>query len=124
MTTRKSILVGTAVVPAAGLGYLFRPDALVISKPVNEPLPAAEHSMSARPESPGMTKSESAMAEAPAMAPSAMAAEEPVKLAGGRFHTNAHETHGLAQLYRLPTGRLCRRLPKFAPHTAPPRPVS
>ena len=32
MTTRKSILVGTAVVAAAALWYLFRPDALVISK--------------------------------------------------------------------------------------------
>ncbi len=69
MTTRKSLLVATAAVTAAALWYLFRPDALVISKTVNEPLPAAEHSMSA-------------------MAPSAMAAEEPVKLAGGRFHTN------------------------------------
>src|SRR5438445_603616 len=59
MTTRKSILVGTAVVAAAALWYLFRPDALVISKTVNQPLPAAEHSMS-----------------------SAMAAEQPRKLAG------------------------------------------
>ena len=119
MTTRKSILVGTVVVAAAALWYLFRPDALVISKTVNEPLPAAEHSMSARPESPGMTKSESAMAEAPAMAPSAMAAEEPVKLAGGRFHTNAHKTHGLATIYRLPDGRRVLRLTEFATSNGP-----
>ena len=119
MTTRKSILVGTAVVAAAALWYLFRPDALVISKTVNEPLPAAEHSMSARPESPGMTKSASAMAEAPAMAPSAMAAEEPVKLAGGRFHTNAHKTHGLATIYRLPDGRRVLRLTEFATSNGP-----
>src|SRR2546422_4021956 len=119
MTTHKSILVGTAVVAAAALWYLFRPDALVISKTVNEPLPAAEHSMSARPESPGMVKSGSAMAEAPAMAPSAMAAEEPVKLAGGRFHTNAHETHGLATIYRLPDGRRVLRLTEFATSNGP-----
>jgi len=119
MTTRKSILVGTAVVAAAALWYLFRPDALVISRTVNEPLPAAEHSMSARPESPGMVKSGSAMAEAPAMAPSAMAAEEPVKLAGGRFHTNAHETHGLATIYRLPDGRRVLRLTEFATSNGP-----
>src|SRR3989442_5729016 len=119
MTTRTSILVGTAVVAAAALWYLFRPDALVISKTVNEPLPAAEHSMSARPESPGMVKSGSAMTEAPAMAPSAMAAEEPVKLAGGRFHTNAHKTHGLATIYRLPDGRRVVRLTEFATSNTP-----
>src|SRR2546425_8886922 len=88
MTTRKSLLVATAAVAATALWYLFRPDALVISKTVNEPLPAAEHSMSA-------------MAEPSAMAPSAMAADEPVKLAGGRFHTNAHKTNGVATIYRL-----------------------
>ena len=96
MTTRKSILVGTAVVAAAALWYLFRPDALVISKTVNEPLPAAEHAMS-----------------------SAMAAEKPVKLAGGRFHTNAHETHGLATIYRLPDGRRVLRLTEFATSNGP-----
>lgn len=119
MTTRKSILVGTAVVAAAALWYLFRPDALVVSKTVNEPLSAAEHSMSAMAGSPGMTKSESAMAEAPAMAPSAMAAEEPVKLAVGRFHTNAHKTHGLATIYRLPDGRRVLRLSEFATSNGP-----
>jgi len=119
MTTRKSILVGMAVVAAAALWYLFRPDALVISKTVNEPLPAAEHSMSAMAGSPGMTKSASAMAEAPAMAPSAIAAEEPVKLGGGRFHTNAHKTHGLATIYRLPDGRRVLRLTEFATSHGP-----
>src|SRR3989475_7478080 len=101
MTTRKSILVGTVVVAAAALWYLFRPDALVISKTVNERLPAAEHSMSARPESPGMI------------------AEEPVKLAGGRFHTNAHETHGVATIYRLSDGHRVLRLTQFATSNGP-----
>ncbi len=106
MTTRKSILVGTAVVAAAALWYLFRPDALVISKTVNEPLPAAKHSMSA-------------MGENPAMAPAAMAADEPAKLASGRFHTNAHETRGLATIYRLPDGRRVLRLTEFATSNGP-----
>jgi len=119
MTARKSLLVGTAVVAAAALWYLFRPDALVISKTVNEPLPAAQHSMSARPESPGMTESEPAMAKAPAMAPSAMTAEAPVKLAGGQFHTNAHETHGLATIYRLSDGHRVLRLTQFATSNGP-----
>src|SRR5437879_12248368 len=96
MTTRKSILVGTACVAAAALWYLCRPDALVISKTGNQPLPAAEHSMS-----------------------SAMAAEKPVKLAGGRFHTNAHKTHGLATIYRLPDGRRVLRLTEFATSNGP-----
>jgi len=119
MTTRKSILVCTAVVAAAALWYLFRPDALVISKTVNEPLPAAEHSMSAGPESPSMTKSESAMDKGPAMARSAMTAEAPVKLAGGRFHTNAHETHGVATIYRLSDGHRVLRLTQFATSNGP-----
>ncbi len=106
MTTRKSLLVGTAAVAAAAMWYLFRPDALVISKTVNEPLPAAEHSMSA-------------MADAPAMAPSAMAADEPAKLASGRFHTNAHKTDGVATIYRLPDGRRVLRLTQFATSNGP-----
>ena len=89
MTTRKSLLVGTAVVAAAALWYLFRPDALVISKTVNEPLPAA------------------------------MAADEPVKLAGGRFHSNAHETNGLVTIFRLPDGRRVLRLTQFATSNGP-----
>src|SRR6267154_1296197 len=100
MTTRKSLLVATAAVAAAALWYLFRPDALVISKTVNEPLPAAEHSMSAMP-------------------PSAMPADAPVKLAGGRFHTNAHKTNGVATIYRLLDGRRVLRLTQFATSNGP-----
>src|SRR5689334_442607 len=105
MTTRKSLLVGTAVVAAAALWYLFRPDALVISKTVNEPLPVAEHAMAPMAESPGLATSGSAMAEPAAMAPSAIAADEAVKLSGGRFHSNAHATNGLVTIYRLADGR-------------------
>ena len=119
MTTRTSIIGGTAVVAVAALWYLFRPDALVISKTVNEPFPAAQHAMPAMAESPGMAKSGSAMAETPATAPSAMAADEPVKLAGGRFHTNAHKTDGLATIYRLPDGRRVLRLTEFATSNGP-----
>jgi len=119
MTTRKSLLVGTAVVAAAALWYLFRPDALVISKTVNEPLPAAEHAMSPMAESTGMAKSGSGIAEPPAMAPSAMAANEPAKLAAGRFHSNAHETNGVATIYRLPDGRRVLRLTQFATSNGP-----
>src|SRR6059036_1467994 len=106
MTTRRSILIGTAVVAGAALWYLFRPDALVISKTVNEPFPAAEHAMSP-------------MAESPGMAQSPMAADEPAKVASGRFHTNAHETKGVATIYRLPDGRRVLRLTEFATSNGP-----
>ena len=95
MTTRKSVLVATAAVAAAALWYLFRPDALVISKTVNEPLPAAEHSMSA------------------------MAADAPVTLARGQFHSNAHETKGRATIYRLENGRRVLRLTEFVTSNGP-----
>src|SRR5881409_3973287 len=98
MTTRTSIIGGTAVVAVAALWYLFRPDALVISKTVNEPFPAAEESGS-------MMHGSSKMKQSPQMAHAAMDssamgamdhgqmadAKEPVKLVSGRFHTNAHE---------------------------------
>lgn len=108
MTTRRSILIGTAAVAGAALWYLFRPDALVISKTVTEPLPAAEHAMSSMPESPSMAQSGSAMA-----------ANEPAKVSSGRFHTNAHKTQGLATIYRLEDGRRILRLTEFATSNGP-----
>ena len=106
MTTRRSILFGSAIVAGAALWYLFRPEALIIDKAVSEPLPAAEHAMSS-------------MAESPAMARSAMAADEPVKVVSGRFHTNAHKTDGLATIYRLADGRRVLRLTQFATSNGP-----
>jgi len=109
MTKRRSILLSVAVVAGGLLWYLFRPDALIISKTVNEPFPAAEGSASSMTESPGMAHSsmsqesgmsrESAMSEGSAM--TAHGSADPVKLASGQFHTNAHETKGIATIYRL-----------------------
>src|SRR2546426_3907592 len=112
MTTRRSILIGTAIVAGTALWYLFRPEALVINKTVSESFPAAEHAMSS------MTKS-SGMSQSPAMAPSAMAAHEPVKVVSGRFHSNAHKTDGLATIYRLSDGRRVLRLTEFATSNGP-----
>lgn len=78
------ILVGAAIVLAGLLWYLFRPDALVINKTVNEPF------------------SEVA------------GGSEPVKLLTGRFHRNAHETKGTATIYRLEDGRRALRLTEFS----------
>jgi hypothetical protein len=111
VSTRKSILVGAAVVMVGVLWYLFRPDALVISKTVNEPFPAEERSVSALPESSSMAAPASVVADAPAA--------EPVHLTSGRFHTNAHETRGLATIYRLADGRRVLRLTQFATSNGP-----
>ena len=119
MTTRKSIFVSAAVVGVAVLWYLFRPDALVISKTVSEPFPAENHSMSAMPENPGMTMPASAMTDSPAMAHSGLSPAEPVQVTTGRFHKNAHETTGAATIYRLADGRLVLRLTEFATSNGP-----
>lgn len=115
MTTRRSILIGTAVAAGAVLWYLFRPEALIVDRTVNESLPVAEHSTSAMAEAPGMAQSASAMADSPAMAHS----PDPEKLAGGRFHSNAHETRGLATVFRLADGRRLLRLTEFATSNGP-----
>lgn len=145
MRTRRFLMVGTAVAAVAVLWYLFRPDALVVDRTVNEPLPMAAPTMSAMAGSPGMaqsapamaepagmaqstpdmaespdmSQSTSAMAESPAMAHSAMGAEDPEKLASGRFHSNAHETRGLATIVRLEDGRRFLRLTEFATSNGP-----
>lgn len=108
MTTRKSIFVGAAVVGVAVLWYLFRPDALVISKTVSEPFPAENHSMSAM-----------AMADSSAMNHSTTAFPPQVKIATGRFHKNAHETSGVASIYRLADGRRVLRLTEFSTSNGP-----
>ena len=126
MTKRRSILVSTALVAGGLLWYLFRPDALVISKTVNEPFPAAEESGS-------MMHGSSTMNQSPRMAHAAMDssamgamdhgqmadAKEPVKLVSGRFHTNAHETKGVATIYRLDDGRRVLRLTEFTTSNGP-----
>src|SRR6266581_348884 len=112
MTTRRSILIGTAIVAGTALWYVFRPEALVINKTVSESFPAAEHAMSSMAKSPGMSQS-------PAMAPSAMAPHEPVKVVSGQFHSNAHKADGLATIYRLSDGRRVLRLTEFATSNGP-----
>lgn len=107
MSKRRSILVGTALVAGGLLWYLFRPDALVISKTVNEPFPA-------------MQESGSSMSQMSEMAHSTMSSSSAMEeLASGRFHTNAHETKGLATIYRLDDGRRVLRLTEFSTSNGP-----
>ena len=143
MAKRKSIFISTGVVAFGLLWYLFRPDALVISKTVNEPFPAAEESMrdsqmnenhsssSRQSSSPQMGDSKSdesamqtAMAHTSEMAHSSMGgsparAAEPVEIAAGSFHSNAHETKGRATIYRLDDGRRVLRLTQFKTSNGP-----
>jgi len=114
MTKRRSILVGVAIVAGGLLWYLFRPDALVISKTISEPFPAAEQTSSMAASS---EMAHSAMSDESAM--NEPSAAEPVKVVAGRFHTNAHETKGLATIYRLDDGRRVLRLTEFATSNGP-----
>lgn len=105
MAIRRSVVISSAVVVGAVLWYLFRPDALVISKTVNEPFPGAQ---------------ESAMgASAKSSAIGASDEAEPVRLVTGRFHSNAHETKGLATIYVLDDGRRVLRLTGFSTSNGP-----
>lgn len=69
-----------------------------------------------------MAQPASAMQESPAMVPpgaTLAAEEEPGQLARGRFHSNAHETSGIATIYRLEDGRRVLRLTQFATSNGP-----
>jgi len=44
---------------------------------------------------------------------------QPLRLATGRFHTNAHETKGQATIYRLDDGRRVLRLTEFSTSNGP-----
>ena len=103
MTKRRSLLVSVAVVAGGLLWYLFRPDALIISKTVNEPFPAADQPMV-----------RSSMAN-----PSGMMHDSAMAEASGRFHSNAHETRGVATIYRLDDGRRALRLTEFSTSNGP-----
>jgi electron transfer DM13 len=146
MTTRRSILSVTVVVAVGVLWYLFRPEALIVNRRVNEPFPAvaqamssmqdsiqsanhamssmqdsiqsANHDMSSMGGSPAMAQS-AAGTDHSAMEQPAMAAEDPATLSSGRFHSNAHPTSGLATIYRLPDGGRVLRLTQFATSNGP-----
>ena len=114
MTTTTYILIGIALVVGGLLWYLFRPDALVVNRRVNEQFPGA--AQSSRPESQGMGVAPSTMGS------SAMALPDdatPDKLYSGTFHSNAHETKGVATIYQLDDGRRVLRLTKFSTSNGP-----
>jgi len=95
MSTTTSILIGVALVAGGVLWYLFRPDALVLNKTVNEPFPGAGQSSLAESQGMGM------------------------ELHSGTFHSNAHETKGVATIYQLAEGRRVLRLTEFSTSNGP-----
>jgi hypothetical protein len=119
MTKRRSILIGGAILAAGLLWYLFRPEALIISKRVNEPFPGAEPTLSSIAESPDTAQSSRVNTSAMTPPSDQVGRVEPVKLATGQFHSNAHETKGIATIYRLDNGRLALRLTQFSTSNGP-----
>jgi len=89
--SRKPLLLLLGVVVLGGLWFAFRPERLFVDRTVSETFPATE----------------------------AATAAEPVMLASGMFHTNAHETKGSASIYRLGDGSLTLRLTGFETSNGP-----
>ncbi|HEY7408680.1 MAG TPA: DM13 domain-containing protein [Gemmatimonadaceae bacterium] len=87
----KRLIAAVVIVVGVLAWYAFRPERLFIDSTVNESLAAAT--------------------------PSAVA--EPVTLAEGMFHSNAHETMGTATILSLADGRRILRLTNFSTSNGP-----
>ena len=98
---RRTAVIGLAAIATAVAWYAFRPERLFINKTVNESL---------------------AVASTPTLAMSATTDGDgavPKAIASGHFHSNAHETKGVATIYRLPDGRQVLRLTGFETSNGP-----
>jgi hypothetical protein len=89
--SKQIVIVGCAVL-AAVAWYAFRPERLFIDQRVNERFPTAAVSA---------------------------AAAEPTVVASGSFHSVAHESRGVASIYRLPDGRRVLRFSNFETSNGP-----
>jgi hypothetical protein len=93
---KRNAIIGLAIVAVAGGWYAFRPERLFVNKTVNESLGAVTTAGSA---------------------PAAMAA--PATLAMGSFHSNAHDTRGMAAVIDVGGGHRVLRLTNFATSNGP-----
>lgn len=93
--SRRTLILGALVLAGIGGWYAFRPERLFIDQTVSETLPAVTEVMAAD------------------------ASAEPVVLATGQFHSNAHETKGTAEIYRLADGSRVLRLTGFETSNGP-----
>ena len=87
---KRGIIVGVAIAAMAGAWYAFRPELLFVNKHVNEQFPTRTS-----------------------------AASGPVSLARGNFKSLAHETKGLATIYKLADGKQTLRLTEFETSNGP-----
>jgi len=94
MASRRTVIAISAAVVALAGWYAFRPERLFVNKTVSESFPATSRAQAAVPTA-------------------------PAAVASGRFHTNAHETKGLATVYRLADGNRVLRLTEFATSNGP-----
>ena len=94
---KRNAIIGLAIVAVVGGWYAFRPERLFVNKTVNESLGAV-----------------TAMS---GPAPAAVAAHAP--LAMGSFHSNAHDTRGMATVIDVGGGHRILRLTNFATSNGP-----
>ena len=94
---KRNALIGLAIIVVASGWYAFRPERLFVDKTVNESLGAVTPSSTAAP----------------------AAAVAPMTLASGSFHSNAHDTRGMASVIDLGEGRRVLRLTNFATSNGP-----
>jgi hypothetical protein len=90
---RRGIIIGTATVVVFALWYLFRPELLFIDKHVDEAFPVPNSG-------------------SPGTAPGHIVAQ-------GTFHSAAHETKGMAAIYKLANGNHLLRLTSFVTSNGP-----
>ena len=87
---KRTIVIGAGIVALAIAWYAFRPELLFVNNQVNEQFPAA-----------------------------GQIASEPMSLAKGNFKSLAHETKGLATIYKLADGKQTLRLTEFKTSNGP-----
>lgn len=94
--TKRNVIIGSGVLALAIGWYAFRPELIFIDKTVNEELPAAHATVTARSQS------------GPSMI-----------LAQGDFESLAHETRGAATIHQLADGKRVLRLSGFETSNGP-----
>lgn len=86
---KRAIFIGVGIAALAMAWYAFRPELLFVNKQVNEQFPAQQ------------------------------ASAGPVSLARGSFKSLAHETKGMATIYKLADGKQTLRLTEFETSNGP-----
>ncbi len=92
---KRTLIIALGLIAVLVVWYLFRPELIFISTTVNEELPGV---------GPSQTSSTST---------------SPVELYVGSFHGVAHETRGVATIYRLPDGKKILRFTDFETSNGP-----